>query len=132
MSYNRASEYVKDNDVRLGLRVSTSAANGGPQIVMQRRMILHSVVTLSAMLYFADIFKRQHWQKTSNILSCTYIVLHNPVLRVCSRHDVADYIRVVCDVNLQPIARHLRRAWAFSIAMDFATHQRTSYLDVRF
>ncbi|CAM6025085.1 unnamed protein product [Sphagnum balticum] len=32
MSSNRASEYVKDKDVRLGLRVSTRAANGGPQV----------------------------------------------------------------------------------------------------
>jgi hypothetical protein len=32
MGSNRASEYVKDNDVRLGLRVSTRAANGGPQV----------------------------------------------------------------------------------------------------
>jgi len=68
----------------------------------------------------------------SNILSCTYDVLHNPILRACSRHDVANYIRVACAVNLQCIARHLRRAWAFSIALDFATHQSTSYLDVRF
>jgi hypothetical protein len=68
----------------------------------------------------------------SNILSCTYDVLHNPVLRACSRHDVANYIRVVCAVNLQHIARHLNRAWAFSIALDSATHQSTSYLDVRF
>jgi len=68
----------------------------------------------------------------SNILSCTYNVLHNPVLRACSRHDVANYIRVVCVVNLQRIARHLRHAWAFSIALDSATHQSTSYLDVHF
>ncbi len=33
MSSNRASEYVKDNDVRLGLKVSTRAANGGPQVI---------------------------------------------------------------------------------------------------
>ncbi len=32
ISYNRASEYVKDNDVRLDLRVSTRAVNGGPQV----------------------------------------------------------------------------------------------------
>jgi len=68
----------------------------------------------------------------SNILSCTYDVLHNPVLRACSRHDVANYIRIVCVVNLQRIVRHLRCAWAFSITLDFATHQSTSYLNVRF
>jgi hypothetical protein len=32
MSSNCASEYVKDNDVRLGLRVSTKVANGGSQV----------------------------------------------------------------------------------------------------
>ncbi|CAK9222421.1 unnamed protein product [Sphagnum troendelagicum] len=68
----------------------------------------------------------------SNILSCTYDVLHNLVLRACSRHDVANYIRGVCVVNLQCIARHLCRAWAFSIALDSTTHQSTSYLDVHF
>ncbi len=33
MSSNCASVYVKDNDVRLGLRVSTRATNGGPQVI---------------------------------------------------------------------------------------------------
>jgi len=35
-------------------------------------------------------------------------------------------------VNLQRMARHLRHSWAFSIALDSATHQSTSYLDLRF
>ncbi len=68
----------------------------------------------------------------SNVLSYTYDVLHNPVLRAYSRHDVTNYIRVVCVVNLQCIARHLCRDWAFLITLDSATHQSTSYLDVRF
>jgi len=68
----------------------------------------------------------------SNILSYMYDVLHNLVLRACSHHDVANYIRVVCVVNLQRIVRHLSRAWAFSITLDSATHQSTSYLNVRF
>jgi hypothetical protein len=72
------------------------------------------------------------FQLASNILSCTYDVLHNLILRACSRHDVTNYIRIVCAVNLQRIVRHLCRAWAFSIMLDFATHQSTSYLDVRF
>ncbi len=59
-------------------------------------------------------------------------MLHNPVLRACSRHDVANYIRVVCAVNLQRVARHLSHAWAFSIVLDFATHQSTLYLNVHF
>jgi hypothetical protein len=68
----------------------------------------------------------------SNILSYTYDVLHNHVLCACSRHDVANYIIIVCVVNLQRIARHLCRACAFSITLDSATHQSTSYFDVRF
>jgi hypothetical protein len=68
----------------------------------------------------------------SNILSCTYDLLHNLVLCVWSCHDVTNYIRVVCVVNLQRIARHLHRAWAFSIVLDSATHKSTPYLDVRF
>jgi hypothetical protein len=38
---------------------------------------------------------------------------------------------VVCAINLQHNARHLRRSWFF-IAMDSATHQSTSCLDLRF
>ncbi|CAM6049220.1 unnamed protein product [Sphagnum compactum] len=258
MSSNRASEYVKDNDVRLGLRVSTRAANGGPQhptkwaeykrldsiverqaffddvpvafrnsikahfpsssLGAERQIVLDiekdivDVIIRGMMFDLADIvdsdadndaeendpafgsdaerdavlrrriqkaalakeralslFQRvdqeeeeegnvsysysvtipkskttvfqlsvqymscgASFQLASNILSCTYNVLHNPVLRACSHHDVTNYIRVVCAVNLQRIACHLRRAWAFSIALDSATHQSTSYLDVRF
>ncbi|CAK9196797.1 unnamed protein product [Sphagnum troendelagicum] len=40
--------------------------------------------------------------------------------------------QVVYAVNLQRMARHLRHSWAFSIALDSATHQSTSYLDLRF
>ena len=68
----------------------------------------------------------------SNIIGCTYVVLANPGLRGCLRQDVSNFIRVICAVNLQRIARHLRRSWAFSIALESATHQSTSYLDLRF
>ncbi len=66
------------------------------------------------------------------LVGVQHIELHNLVLRACSHHVVANYIRVVCAVNLQRVARHLSRAWAFSIALDSATHQSTLYLDVRF
>jgi hypothetical protein len=68
----------------------------------------------------------------ANLLSCTYNVLHNPILWLCSRNDVSNFIRVVYAVNLQRIACHLQHPWAFSIALDSATHQSTSYLDLRF
>jgi hypothetical protein len=72
------------------------------------------------------------FRMAANLLSCTYDVLHNPILRSCSRNDVSNFIRVVYAVNLQRMARHLRHSWAFSIALDSATHQSTSYLDLRF
>ncbi len=34
--------------------------------MMQRKMILHSAMTLSTMLYFADVFKKQHWQRSEH------------------------------------------------------------------
>jgi hypothetical protein len=72
------------------------------------------------------------FRMAANLLSCTYNVLHNPILRSCSRNDISNFIRVVYVVNLQRMARHLRNSWAFSIALDSATHQSTSYLDLRF
>jgi hypothetical protein len=46
----------------------------------------------------------------SNILSCTYDVLHNPILRACSRHDVANYIKLcvlsTCNALLAICAVH--------------------------
>jgi branched-subunit amino acid transport protein len=68
----------------------------------------------------------------ASILGCTYDVLASPGLRACSRQDVSNFIRAVCAVNLQRIARNLRRSWAFSIALDSASHQSTTYLDLRF
>jgi hypothetical protein len=73
------------------------------------------------------------FRMASNVIGCTYDVLGNPALRSCSRQDVSKFIRAVCcAVNLQRIAHHLRNAWGFSIALDSATHQSTSYLDFRF
>ena len=73
------------------------------------------------------------FRMASNVIGCnTYDVLGNPGLRACSRQDVSKSIRVICAVNMQRIARHLRSAWGFSIALDSATHRSTSYLDLRF
>ncbi|KAH8940421.1 hypothetical protein BDL97_15G087400 [Sphagnum fallax] len=214
------SNYVKDNDVRLGLKVSTRATNGGSQVtglqchfciafgreekVGAKRQALtaiqgwmrpfcydnieshcfDSIVERQAFFDYVPVAFRNsikaHFPSSSfgaerqilfdiekdivdvivcgmmfdptdivdnnadsdaeendptfasNILSCTYDVLHNPVLRACCHHYVANYIRVMCVVNHQHIVRHLRRAWAFSIVLDSATHQSTSYLDVMF
>jgi hypothetical protein len=66
------------------------------------------------------------------LIGCTYNVLGNPGLRVCSRDEISNFVRAVCVVNLQRIADLLRRSWAFSLALDSATHQNTSFLDLRF
>jgi hypothetical protein len=50
----------------------------------------------------------------------------------CSRGDISKMARVACASNLQRISDLLKSSWAFSIALDSATHQSTSYLDLRF
>lgn len=67
----------------------------------------------------------------SNLMEETYEVLKNPLLRACTPGTVSKFVRVVCAVNLQRISDLLENCWAFSLATDAATHQSTSYLDVR-
>ena len=52
--------------------------------------------------------------------------------RALHRHDISRMMRVACAANLQKISVLLKDSWAFSIAVDSATHQSTSYLDLRF
>jgi hypothetical protein len=52
--------------------------------------------------------------------------------RALHRHDISRMMRVACAANLQKISVLLKDSWAFSIAIDSATHQSTSYLDLRF
>ncbi len=60
------------------------------------------------------------------LIGCTYDVLGNLSLRACSRDKISNFVRVVYAVNLQQIVDLLRRSWAFSLALDFATHQSSS------
>jgi hypothetical protein len=48
----------------------------------------------------------------------------------CSEGIVSRYARFICVMNLQCIAERLRPSWAFSVALDMATHMATSYCDV--
>jgi len=66
----------------------------------------------------------------ANIINCTYKVLSNPSLCFCIRHHVSSFVKVVYVINLQHIFDILRRSWVFSLALDFAIHQSTSYLDL--
>lgn len=49
----------------------------------------------------------------------------------CSDVVAAEYTRFVCAYALQILSDVLRNLWAFSLALDGATHQGMSYLDVR-
>ncbi len=72
------------------------------------------------------------FRMASELISCTYNVLGNPGLRVCSCDEISNFVQAVYAVNLQRIADLLRRSWAFSLALDSATHQSTSFLDLCF
>jgi len=72
------------------------------------------------------------FRMASELIGYTYDVLGNPGLRVCSREEISNFVRTVCAVNLQRIAELLHHSWAFSIALDSATHQSTSFLNLRF
>jgi len=49
----------------------------------------------------------------------------------CFEGIVSRYARFICAMNLQCIAELLRQCWAFSVALNMATHMATSYYDVR-
>ena len=69
---------------------------------------------------------------TSKMIERTCQVMSLPTLRSCTRQSISSYIRTVSAVNLQRISSLLKQSWAFSIALDSATHFGTSYLDIRF
>jgi hypothetical protein len=72
------------------------------------------------------------FRQVSNLVGMTYEVMQDPLLRSCPRELVSKYVRVACAVNLQRIKDLLNSTWAFSLALDVASHQSRSYLDVRF
>jgi hypothetical protein len=71
------------------------------------------------------------FRMAANCIGKTYEILKSPSLRSCSRRDVSSYARVVCAVNLQRMKVLLKNTWAFSLALGSATHESTSYLDIR-
>jgi hypothetical protein len=72
------------------------------------------------------------FRMASELIGCMYNVLGNLGLRVCSRDEISNFVLSVCAVNLQRIVDLLCRSWAFSLTLDSATHQSTSFLDLRF
>jgi hypothetical protein len=65
---------------------------------------------------------RTSFHMASELIGYTYDVLGNPGLRACSRDKINNFVRAVCAVNLQRIVDLLHRSWAFSLALDSATH----------
>jgi hypothetical protein len=94
-------------------------------------IILKTKTTLFC-LAMRYVFCETSFRMASELIGCTYDVLGNPGLRVCSRDEINNFVQVVCVVNLQQIADLLRRSWAFSLTLHSATHQNTSFLDLRF
>jgi hypothetical protein len=72
------------------------------------------------------------FRMASELIGCMYDFLGNPGLHACSRDEISNFVRADCTINLQQIADLLHHSWAFSLALDSATHQSTSFLDLRF
>ena len=49
----------------------------------------------------------------------------------CDENEVAKNARIVCAHSLQILSEIIGQVWCFSLAIDGATHQGMSYLDVR-
>ncbi len=72
------------------------------------------------------------FRMASEFIGYMYDVLGNPGLRACSCDEIRNFVWVIYAINLQQIVDLLHRSWAFSLALDSATHQSTSFLDLRF
>jgi hypothetical protein len=46
------------------------------------------------------MFCRTSFHMAFELIGCTYDVLGNPGLRACSRHEINNFIWVVCTINL--------------------------------
>jgi hypothetical protein len=71
------------------------------------------------------------FRQVSQVTMETKEVLGIGSIGSCSEGIVNRYVRFICAMNLQWIAELLRQCWAFSVALDIATHMATSYCDVR-
>jgi hypothetical protein len=71
------------------------------------------------------------FREVSRVIMETKEVLGIGSIGSCSEGIVSRYARFICAINLQCIAELLRQCWAFSVALDMATHMATSYCNVR-
>ena len=70
------------------------------------------------------------WQ-VSCVLANTKEVLRIGSIGSCTEGTVSKYARFLCTMNLQRILKVLWKCWAFSIALNMATHMGTAYCDTR-
>jgi hypothetical protein len=71
------------------------------------------------------------FRQVSQVIMETKEVLGIGSIGSCSEGIVSRCARFICAMTLQCIAELLRQCWAFSVALDMATHMATSYCDVR-
>ena len=71
------------------------------------------------------------FRSASRILQMTKNRTEMASIGSANQGKVADYIRMVCALNLQKLSDALATTWTFSLAMDMSTHVSTSYLDIR-
>jgi hypothetical protein len=71
------------------------------------------------------------FRQVSQVIMGTKEVLGIGSIGSSSEGILSRYARFICAMNLQCIAELLRQCWAFSVALDMATHMATSYCDVR-
>ncbi len=77
-------------------------------------------VSCGVLFRMAESIVRPH---TTDVFNTSVQALH------CN--EVSRMMRVACAANFQKIADLLKHSWAFSIAIDSATHHSTPYLDFR-
>lgn len=61
------------------------------------------------------------------VISDTKELLGIATIGSCSEGTVSRYDRFICAINIQRIANLLQKCWAFSVALDMATHLATAY-----
>lgn len=128
-NHNRRSNAVRSKEIALSLFQRQDVAED------EERKCYTATVVRGKVKLFVLIVRYiscgASFRLVSSIIRQTYEVLATPCLRTCTAAVVSKYVRLVCAVNLQRITELLKQSWTFSIAMDGATHQSSSYLDVR-
>jgi hypothetical protein len=71
------------------------------------------------------------FRQVSQVMMETKEVIGIGSIGSCSEGIVSRYARFICAMNLQCMAELLRQCWAYSVALDMATHMATSCCNFR-